>query len=148
MRTVLRNVLCVIAGIAVGSVVNMALVMLGPVLIPPPPGVDMTKTETLAAAIAQLEPRHFVMPFLAHALGTLAGALAAYLVAASRKVLFAWGIGVVFLAGGIAACFMIPAPAWFMALDLLAAYLPMAWLAIQLGRRILRGKPPVLTGAV
>jgi hypothetical protein len=29
------------------------------------------------------EPRHFVMPFLAHALGTLAGALAAFLIAAT-----------------------------------------------------------------
>ena len=40
------------------------------------------------------------------------------------------------LIGGIAACFMIPAPAWFMALDLLVAYLPMAWLAIRLGKKI------------
>ena len=36
---------------------------------------------------------------------------------------------------GIAACFMIPAPAWSMAIDLAAAYLPMAWLAARLGRR-------------
>jgi hypothetical protein len=53
-------------------------------------------------------------------------------------------IGFVFLGAGIAACFMIPAPAWFMATDLLLAYLPMAWLAIQVGRRIApghRGRP-------
>jgi hypothetical protein len=36
----------------------------------------------------------------------------------------------------VAASFMIPAPAWFIALDLLVAYLPMAWLATQLGARI------------
>jgi hypothetical protein len=30
---------------------------------------------------------------------------------------------------------MIPAPTWFIALDLLAAYLPMAWLGIQIGDR-------------
>jgi hypothetical protein len=48
-------------------------------------------------------------------------------------------IGVIFLCGGVAASFMIPAPAWFIALDLLAAYLPMAWLGIQLGTRLQRG---------
>ena len=28
---------------------------------------------------------------------------------------------------------VVPAPAWFIALDLLLAYLPMAWLATRLG---------------
>ena len=31
---------------------------------------------------------------------------------------------------------VVPAPAWFIALDLLLAYLPMAWLAILVGRRL------------
>ena len=73
------------------------------------------------------------MPFLAHAFGTLAGALAAYLIAATHRTQIAYVIGAVFLCGGIAASFMIPAPAWFIALDLLVAYLPMAWLAIRSG---------------
>ena len=47
-------------------------------------------------------------------------------------------IGVIFLCGGIAASFMIPAPGWFIALDLLAAYLPMAWLAVRIGSRLQR----------
>jgi hypothetical protein len=80
------------------------------------------------------------MPFLAHAVGTLAGALAAYLIAARYKAQIAYVIGAVFLCGGVAACFMIPAPAWFMALDVLAAYLPMAWLGIQIGTRMNQGK--------
>lgn len=136
MNTILRNVLAVVAGIAAGSVVNMALVTLGPSLVPPPAGVDVTSAEGLAKAMPLLEPRHFVMPFLAHALGTLAGALVAFLVAASHKARFAYAIGAVFLAGGIAASFMIPAPAWFIALDLVAAYLPMAWLGAQIGSRL------------
>ncbi len=139
MATLVRNVLAVVAGIVVGSVVNMALVTLGPSLVPPPAGVDMTTAEGLARAMPLLEPRHFVMPFLAHALGTLAGALVAYLVAATYKARFAYAIGAVFLAGGIAACFMIPAPAWFMALDLVVAYLPMAWLGAWMGSRLQSG---------
>lgn len=31
---------------------------------------------------------------------------------------------------------MIPAPGWFIALDLLGAYVPMAWLGIQIGARM------------
>lgn len=140
MVKLIRNILAILAGLVLGSVVNMAIITFGPSLIPPPAGVDMSTPEGLAAAIALFEPRHFVTPFLAHALGTLVGAFVAYLVAASHKVRFAYAIGVLFLIGGIAACFMIPAPAWFMALDLLVAYLPMAWLAIRIGASLSKSK--------
>jgi len=140
MPNILRNVLAIIAGVVIGGIVNMALITLSPSLIPPPAGVDVNNAESLAKGMSLFEPRHFVFPFLAHALGTLAGALVAYLVAGSHKTAMAYVVGVVFLGGGVAACFMIPAPTWFMALDLLAAYLPMAWLAIQIGRRIQQGK--------
>jgi hypothetical protein len=133
MPNALRNTLAVIAGFVIGSIVNMTIVTVGPTLIPPPAGVDVTNAESLAKAIHLFEPRHFVMPFLAHAVGTFAGAIAAYLIAASYKVRIAYAIGVVFLCGGIAASFMIPAPKWFLALDVLVAYLPMAWLGIKLG---------------
>ena len=116
----------------------MAITLL-PVLIPPPTGVDVNNAESLSKAMYLFEPRHFVMPFLAHAVGTLAGALAAYLIAATYKPQMAYVIGAVFLCGGVAASFMIPAPAWFIALDLLAAYLPMAWLSIQIGTRVKQG---------
>lgn len=136
MPVLLRNVLAVVAGIVIGSAVNMALITLSPSVFPPPAGVDVTNAESLAASIHLFQPRHFVMPFLAHALGTLAGALAAFLIAATHKARLAYVIGVVFLAGGVASVFMIPAPVWYIALDLVAAYLPMAWLAVQLGRRL------------
>lgn len=66
-----------------------------------------------------LEAKHFVFPFLAHALGTFAGAFLAATLAASHKMKFALGMGVVFLLGGITAVFLPPtAPLWFKALDL------------------------------
>jgi hypothetical protein len=138
MLKLVRNVLALVLGALVGGSVNMTLITLGTALIPPPPGVDVTQAEALAQSIHLFEPRHFVMPWLAHALGTGVGAFVAYLVAASHKAAFAWAIGALFLCGGIAACFMIPAPAWFIALDLLLAYLPMAWFGIRLGRRVQR----------
>jgi hypothetical protein len=140
MAPYLRNALAVIVGVVLGSVVNMAIVTLGPSLVPPPAGVDVKSAESLAKAMHLFEPRHFVMPFLAHALGTLVGAFAACLIAASRKSALAYAVGVFFLCGGIAASFMIPAPEWFIALDLLLAYLPMAWLGVRLAARAQAGR--------
>lgn len=138
MPNVLRNVLAVLAGLIIGSIVNFVLITISPMVIPPPAGVDVSNPESLSRAIHLFEPRHFIIPFLAHALGTLVGALAAYLIAASYKARLAYVIGVLFLCGGLAASFMIPAPTWFKVLDLLVAYLPMAWLATQIGARVNR----------
>jgi len=135
---IFRNVLGCVIGVVVGSGINMALIVLGPSVIPPPAGVDVTNPEALTNSIHLFEPRHFVFPFLAHALGTLCGALVAFLVAASYKIAVAFVIGTLFLAGGITASFMIPAPIWFMILDLVAAYIPMAWLSTRIGNRIIK----------
>ncbi|MES2684750.1 MAG: hypothetical protein V4650_14625 [Pseudomonadota bacterium] len=141
MPKLLRNMLALLLGLVIGGSVNMALITLGPSLIAPPPGADMRTAEGLTQAMPLLMPKHFLMPFLAHALGVLVGALAAYCIAASHQARFAAAVGVVFLCGGVAAAFMIPAPVWFIALDLLLAYLPMAWLAAWIGAR-LTGRQP------
>ena len=139
MSNWLRNALALIAGIAIGGGVNMALIAISPALIPPPAGVDVNDVESLSKGMHLFEPRHFVMPFLAHAVGTLAGALAAYLLAATYNAQIAYAIGAIFLCGGVAASFMLPAPAWFIVLDLVVAYLPMAWLGIRMGRAMKQG---------
>ena len=132
----LRNVLAVIVGFVVGGIVNSSLIAAGSALVAPPPGVDVNSLEGLRSAIHQFQPRHFVTPFLAHALGTFAGVLVAYLIARTPRAQTAYLLGVLFLCGGIAASVMIPAPAWFIALDLVLAYLPMAWLAVRIGARM------------
>ncbi len=133
---IFRNTLAVVIGLAVGGGINMAIVVLGPSVIPPPAGVDVTNTESIRASIHLFELKHFVTPFLAHAVGTLVGSLIAFVIAASYRSIISYGIGVAFLMGGIAASFMIPAPQWFIALDLVAAYIPMAWIGQHLGQRI------------
>ena len=117
----------------VGSVVNMGLVMLSPVAIPPPGGADTTTVEGLNASIHLFEAKHFIFPFLAHALGTLVGALVAALISTGSKLTVALIVGVMFLLGGISAAWMIAAPMWFEALDILLAYIPMAWIGGRLG---------------
>lgn len=136
MQTRLRTALRLILGVVIGSGVNMALITLGPTLIPPPPGVDMTSTEGLKASMHLLEPRHFLMPFLAHAVGTLLGAMAGSVVGMSHRTLIAYAMGFLFLCGGIAASVMIPAPTWFIVLDLVVAYLPMAWLGLSIANHL------------
>ena len=106
----------------------MGIIMVSGKLIPPPAGVDMTTVEGIKAAMPLLSPQHFLMPFLAHALGTLVSALVAAFIAVSHKMKFALGFGVFGLIGGIAAVMMIPAPLWFDVVDLVFAYLPMAYL--------------------
>ena len=130
----LRNILGIIVGFILGNVVNLAFVTVSTSVIAPPPGADMTTVEGLKAAMPRLEAKHFVFPFLAHALGTLVASLVAVMIAVSHKMTIALGIGGLFLIGGIAASMMIPAPAWFIALDLIVAYIPMALLGAKLGK--------------
>lgn len=129
MKKIIRNTLAVIIGIIVGSVVNMGIINTSGSIIPPPPGADVTTTEGLKASIHLFEPKHFIFPFLAHALGTFVGALLASLVAETYKIRFALAIGIFFLVGGITSVFMFPAPIWFMILDLVGAYIPMGFIA-------------------
>lgn len=140
MSNIVRNVLAVIAGLVIGAIVNGVLVTISSMVIPPPEGVDVNNMESLSKGMALFEPKHFIMPFLAHALGSLVGAIAAYMIAGSYKTQIAIAIGAVFLLGGAAASYMLPAPLWFEALDLIVAYLPMAWLGSKIGAR-LQGRP-------
>jgi len=135
MNSTLKNILAVIAGIIIGMLINMSLIMVSGDIIPIPEGVDNTTTEGLGAGMHLFEPKHFIMPFLAHALGTFAGAFVVAKLAASHKMKFAIAIGVFFLLGGIASVFMLPSPAWFTALDLGLAYIPMAFLAGKLATK-------------
>ena len=128
MNPYLRNTLAVIIGCIVGGVVNMAIVLAGPHIIPPPEGVDMTTMEGLLTSMHLLKPVNFIMPFLAHALGTLAGAFFAARIAATQKSWMALLVGLGFLIGGIMNIQMLPSPLWFSILDLGLAYFPMAFL--------------------
>lgn len=133
MNNTLRNTLAIVLGVIVGGVVNGGLIAIGPLIVPPPEGVDMTTVEGMAEGMHLLGPTNFAVPFLAHALGTLAGALLAYFLAASHKQKVVYFIGVFYLIGGVIASTLIPAPLWFIVLDLIVAYLPMAWLALKIG---------------
>jgi hypothetical protein len=132
MNPAIRNILAVIAGLIVGAVLNGVLIQVSGSIIPPPAGADVTTMEGLKKALPLFEPKHFVFPFLAHALGTLAGAYLAARLATNNRMLVAIIVSLFFLCGGIANVLMLPSPAWFTVLDLVGAYIPMGWLAGKL----------------
>lgn len=129
MNTIIRNILGLIAGVFVGGAVNMGIVMMSGSIIPPPAGADTSTMEGLKEAMHLFEARHFIFPFLAHACGTFVGAFVAALLAASHQLKFALAIGGFFFLGGLANIILLPSPLWFSLLDLLGAYLPMAYMA-------------------
>ena len=127
MNPILRNVLAVVAGWVVGSIVNMGLITMGHNVLPIS-GIDPNDMEALAQIMPTLEPKYFVFPFLAHALGTLVGALIAGIIAMGNKMKLALVVGFLFLLGGIAVNYMLPGPTWFAVTDIVLAYIPMAWI--------------------
>ena len=138
MNPILKNILAVLAGIILGSIVNMGIIMLSSSIIPPPEGVDPSDMESLKSSMHLFEPKHFIVPFLAHALGTLAGAFITALIAVNHKMKLALVIGLFFLLGGISSVFMLPSPTWFIVLDLVVAYIPMAWIGGRLAGQVIK----------
>lgn len=135
MNAVLRNILAVLAGLVLGGALNMFIVSISGEIVPLPEGVDPNDIESIKANMHRYETMHFIMPFLAHALGTFLGAFVTAKLAFNRKRNLALAIGVFFLIGGITMVLALPSPPWFNALDLVVAYLPMAWFGFILAKR-------------
>lgn len=129
---IVRNVAALVLGVVLGGLANMSLIELSPMIVPYPEGVNPQDVESINANIHRYSPLHFLMPFLAHSIGTFIGAVIAFSVAATRKSLFAYAIGGFFLIGGIAASFMIKGPLWFSVVDITLAYIPVSWMVIKL----------------
>lgn len=128
MPNILRNILAVIAGWFVGSIFNMGTMYLVMKIIGIPEGVDPMDPSSIAANIGNYETKHFLSPFLGHAIGTLVGAYVAAKISVGQKMIRALMVGVLFLIGGSMMAYMIPAPLWTEIADLLLAYIPMAYL--------------------
>jgi MFS family permease len=135
LKTIVRNILAIIIGWFIGSAINMGLIEAGHTLIPIE-GLDPNDMKALAKVMPTLSAKFFIFPFLAHALGTLVGAIVAGWIATSHKMKFSLAIGVLFLLGGIAMSFMLPAPIWFIACDIILTYIPMAFIGGKIAKKI------------
>ena len=134
MPSVLRNILAVVAGLIIGGAVNSGIILLGPNLIPPPEGVDPNALESMKANVDLYGAKHFIIPFLAHAVGTLIGAFTAVKLGISRHKLLAYIIAGLFLLGGLMMAIMLPEFWKFSIIDLSLAYIPMALFGYSLAK--------------
>jgi len=116
----------------------MGIVMISGSVIPPPAGADTSTMEGLKEAMHLFEAKHFIFPFLAHAFGTFVGAFVATLIVVNHKLKFALGIACFFLLGGTVNVLMLPTPLWYAFVDLIGAYIPMAWFAAKLAESLSR----------
>lgn len=135
MKTIISNIAAILLGILIGGAVNMGIIMISGSIIPPPENVNVSDMESLKASMHLFQPKHFLFPFLAHAIGTLVGAFLAAKIAANNKLLFALIIGFFFLMGGISMVIELPSPLWFNITDLGLAYIPMSWLGYIIATR-------------
>jgi hypothetical protein len=136
MNPIVKNILAVVLGIVVGSAVNMGIIGISSTVIPLPKGINPDDMNSITANFHLYKPKHFIFPFLAHALGTLSGAFTVAKMAYSNKKLFALIIGGWFLLGGITMVILLPkTPLWFILIDLGLAYLPMGWMGWKLNSR-------------
>ena len=124
----IRNILAVIIGFAVGMAANMALIMLNAyVLFPMPAGMDMNDLEQLQGYIATLPMVAFFVVMAAHLSQSFVGGWVAARMGSSQPMLLAMIVGFGSLAGGIMMFMDVQGPAWmFIELPL---YLVVAWLA-------------------
>ncbi len=135
MGTIAKNLIGLVAGLILGSIVNILLVNVGPYVIPLPEGADVSTMEGLRESMPLFTPANFIFPFLGHALGTLAGAFLAAKIASTHKMKFGLGIGAFFLVGGILMVKQLGGPIGFNVVDLVFAYLPMGYLGGLLATR-------------
>jgi hypothetical protein len=131
----LKNFILFLVAVLFGAVFNSLVLNLGMKIIPPPEGFDMNNPSELAKAMKVMEVRHFVFPFLAHALGTLLGVICFTYFSRSNKLLFPMLIAGLFFAGGLYMVIILPAPIWFNLVDLVLAYFPMAIIGFKLAKR-------------
>ena len=133
---IIRNIVGVIAGVLIGSYVNMFIVSIGPTFFPLPEGVNITTEEGLKAGMAYMKPEHFIAPFLAHAIGTLVATFLAALIVVHRRKNITRVISLLYMAGGAYMVAILPSPIWFNLLDLIVAYVPMGMLGYWLATRV------------
>tara|TARA_B000000460_G_C21264498_1_gene284759 strand:- start:110 stop:502 length:393 start_codon:yes stop_codon:yes gene_type:complete len=119
MKKILTNIGIIILGIIIGMILNMGLIILG--------GIIFTPTENIEPMNAiNWDLKYFIFPFLAHSVGTLSGSFLVSKLSRNSNIIFPLIVGLYFLSGGIYMVTILPAPMWFVFLDLIVCYIPMS----------------------
>lgn len=135
-KKILNIGIAIVGGWFLGSLVNIGIILLGLKIYPLPETINVMDIQNYNANAHLLTTTHYITPFLAHAIGTLVGAFFASRIAKNYKLLLAILIGLLFLIGGIMEVGQRVTPTWFIILDLVVAYIPMAFLGYLLGKKL------------
>ena len=135
MNPLIKNLLASFAGFIVMMAVNMGLIMLLGNIFSPPEGVNPNDVNSINNNLHRYTVFQLIMPFLAHAGGTLVGTMTAAKIANSHKMLIVMILAAVHFTGGAMMVSMLSnSPLWFNVLDLGVAYFPMAWLGYKFAK--------------
>jgi len=118
MRQILKNIGIVIISIIIGMIINIGLIIIGGMIFP------LSENFKPMNAI-NWDLKYFIFPFLAHSIGTLSGAFVASKLSRNYHIIIPGIVGLYFLSGGIYMVTILPAPIWFICLDLIICYIPM-----------------------
>lgn len=111
----MRIVLATIVGLIVGNGVNMAIISFGmPVQIET--GAD--QYEALLEMMKSFTAMDYMIPLAAHIFGILTGLIAARLICKTSNIPI-YIVGGLHIVGTVINIFMIPAPGWFIVVDLI-----------------------------
>ena len=130
----IRNILAFVLGVIAGGVFNMALVTLSNVVYPLPKGIDPNDFEAFRAHVEAngLATGALIIVLVAHAGGSIVSGFVCGLIAMRPWYLAATILGILWTCGGVAMLMMLPAPIWFVVVDILL-YVPAALLGVKLG---------------
>jgi hypothetical protein len=130
-----RHLSAVIAGLVIGMIANMAIIMLNLVIYPMPEGLSMDDQEAFSAWVSTLPETSFLLPMVAHMAQAFFGGWVAARLGSSHPMALAMIVGVLSLVGGIINALSLAIPTW-MWIEM-PFYLVLAWVAgtIELKRR-------------
>ena len=127
MRQVVKNIGIVILSIIIGMITNIGLIIIGGMIFP------LSENFNPMNAI-NWDFKYFMFPFLAHSIGTLSGAFVASKLSRNYHIIMPLIVGLYFLSGGIYMVTILPAPTWFISLDIIVSYIPMALLGWKISK--------------
>ena len=119
----MKNALAVVAGLLAAFVVFTAIEGLSSIIHPPPPGLNMKNPEMMKEYIATLPLSAKIMVLAAYVIGSLVAGVVVAKVSKSSDKKLPIITGSILTVAAIANLFMIPAPIWFVVINLLI-YIP------------------------
>ena len=127
MKKIIKNIGIVVLGIMIGTMVNMSLIISGWSIFVPTDNFNPMNAMSW-------DLKYFIFPFLAHSIGTLSGALIVSKFSKKSSIILPLIVGLYFLLGGIYMITILPAPTWFVLLDVILGYIPMALLGWKISK--------------